>query len=541
MQFYSIFGNENAESDDNLMDCEVIDIPFRNEQKPILTGRWGTGKTASLLLDNQKLSTALRKVSNEYERIWYIDEKSLNIDALFAIQKKFGNDQYSFTKGLEQIWKAEIIRRACLVLSTLHSVYNINHSSSWDFMIKIRKKKSFLTSVWDQIPNAIDLIKPGVDQMALSDIQKQLRMLFTNDAMNHMQKCLMDIQGHDLYPVIAVEPIETPTSSIEKHVSMAQALITSLLNSYYNWFEPKQRQLLFVRLTIPWHRYKTEKVDFPQKLRQYRCYVSWRKKSLRKFINRRIEWEFKRNGRSFKTKGDKDAWDTLFEKSIINKNCNPTVMEGSFDFAIRHTHHRPRDIQRIARKSVELFSKYSNKDITSIFRGVGGIKIPGARLKQAITNLSKENANELITEAGRRYKFVRQMVNCMKGMKIPFNSDTLADRITFSKSTWSLNPREIVSQLWSAGIIGFEITPKTQKPDLWDGHFSKSTLRRIKNIEGEEFVGWFLFQYSWKADAYGTFEKYKNDPDFSIKFIIHPMFSYYIVPSHNNIKYPIGI
>jgi hypothetical protein len=537
----TLFGNENAERDDQLLDCRVDDLPFRNENKPILTGRWGTGKTASLLLDNDNLSKALKKYSPEYERIWYVDENSLSIDALLAIRNRFGEGEYPLIKAFEHIWKAEIVRRACLVLAILQPEYNPPPSASWDFMQKMRKKRSVLSSIWDQMPNAIQLIRPGVDPNSLSDMQQQLRILFTDEAMVHLQRCLRDIQGHRLVPVIAVEPIETPSSEIEKHIALAQGLITSLLNAYRSYFQPSRSQLLDVRLTIPWHRYKTDKVDFPQKLQQYRCYVSWSYSGLRDFINKRIEWEFKRYGRAYTAKGNVDAWNTLFDKQVRNQQVNPAVLEDSFEFVLRHTHHRPRDLQRIARKSVEMLSKESQKDLQSIFRGTGGLKVSGERLKQAVRALGKDEAGELITEAARRYGLVREIVDSMQGIRIPFDYDILAHRLGAKLKNRMISARDAITILWEAGIIGIEIVPKMpEEVGVNTDDLPKSAFRRIKNIENNEFVRWFLFEYSWLPDPNGTYERFNNFEDISAQFVLHPKVYYYVVPSHGTLQYPIG-
>ena len=112
---YTLFGNENAEKDDDLIECKVSTSYFRPAQKPILTGRWGSGKTASLLIDHHDLSSILAQIDPKMERLWYIDENTLNVQSLMELRQRFISDSQYYVKSLEEIWRAEIIRRACLL------------------------------------------------------------------------------------------------------------------------------------------------------------------------------------------------------------------------------------------------------------------------------------------------------------------------------------------------------------------------------------------------------------------------------------------
>src|SRR5689334_1302970 len=74
-EFRVLFGDENAERDPLLTECAVL-TKRAASTKPILTGKWGTGKTALLLLQNQTLSDRLKKINPDLERMWYLDEST---------------------------------------------------------------------------------------------------------------------------------------------------------------------------------------------------------------------------------------------------------------------------------------------------------------------------------------------------------------------------------------------------------------------------------------------------------------------------------
>jgi hypothetical protein len=74
-----IFGNENAEKDPLLLDCYV---EHEENCEQIITGRWGTGKTAYLFDKNRALIRALEEIDESKKRIWYVDEDQLNTDQI---------------------------------------------------------------------------------------------------------------------------------------------------------------------------------------------------------------------------------------------------------------------------------------------------------------------------------------------------------------------------------------------------------------------------------------------------------------------------
>ena len=76
------FGDEDAKHDPYLYKCEVP-FPSKVKDAPILTGRWGVGKTATFFLRHQKLVQELEKSDKDFRDIWYLDEGGLDTDTLF--------------------------------------------------------------------------------------------------------------------------------------------------------------------------------------------------------------------------------------------------------------------------------------------------------------------------------------------------------------------------------------------------------------------------------------------------------------------------
>ena len=107
-----IFGNENAEKDPLVRKCYIENIKRGGQ---IITGRWGVGKTAYLFHKNSDLEQALEKIDFSLKRSWYISESELDTDQIINAYSDL--ETLKFKRYLRTIWRAEIYRRACVLLS----------------------------------------------------------------------------------------------------------------------------------------------------------------------------------------------------------------------------------------------------------------------------------------------------------------------------------------------------------------------------------------------------------------------------------------
>jgi hypothetical protein len=139
--FHKIFGDINAENDDLLFACKVkkVNIDFT---KPIITGRWGSGKTAQMLLQNETQIAFLKSINKDYARIWYLSERDILQDSIINLYSNHKDDLYTFESVLSNMWKAEIIRIYTILLNAYLVKYegkiNLN-SPHWKEIIKINK------------------------------------------------------------------------------------------------------------------------------------------------------------------------------------------------------------------------------------------------------------------------------------------------------------------------------------------------------------------------------------------------------------------
>jgi hypothetical protein len=532
-----IFGNENAELDELLFDCSVNNHTPES-QKPILTGRWGTGKSALLLLNNREMARLLPR-SADYSRIWYIDERTLDLDALRALDHEFSGDPKFVLRALEHLWKGELVRTYCQVLTRLSDKYVQTSGDHWQFVRRVATANHAHRTFWSQIPNVISAITGEISRgKALHSMQDTLVYLIEDAALMNVLQCVADIRPGEPLPGIAVEPIETPQSVLEGEHSLAASLVTSLLNTFQSHFQPTTFNQINVRVTLPWHRFQPKAVDFPQKVRQYIGHVQWTRGKLREFINRRIEWEFKRVGRRFLGKGSVDAWGTLFEERIPNGICRPRVLEDSFDYFLRHTHHRARDLQRLARVSVEAQAAYSGCDVDDVLMGING-RVRASVIKETFHRECLSSAEDLIIEASRRFPDMHVIVAQLHGLSIPFTTDELKKRT--DKAGVDVN--HALEVLWESGIVGVTAVPATATAsDLANAFLARDDAQRLfVNESGLKHERWSWFEYNWDASVTKLLEALQDVEDISYGLILHSKLLEYFAPHRMDSTSPIGI
>lgn len=512
-----IFGNDNAEVDDLLYQCEVS---TDSAQKPILTGRWGTGKTAVLFLRHQALAKALLQPDKPNERPWYIEEKNLDVQALLSLRQK-AVDREVLVRYLERIWSAEILRSICAMLCQLWAAYGSPTGSHWQSIKKIAHTGVLNRSFWQRLPEILSLISGdeirGEQGRALQD---SWAALSDAKACTSVQNCLADIKGHPLFPSVAIEPIETPTSPVEEQPGLAQPLIIALLNLFQSSLQPSDTQLIRVSMSIPWHRCGKDGVNMPQKLLEYGQTIKWTRNRLKEFINRRIEWEFRRVGRSIGAR--EDAWSCLFEPRVHNDHGNPSVAEDSFDYVLRHTHHRARDLQQIARQAVDCSAESRHISADDVILVRGGTKISGATIRRTLQSFGPEWSQLLLIEGGRRYADLRRLVDSLTGMAVPFDFDNLQKRA----AKVQIDPLVAVDTLWDTGLLGVFLCTE-----------SENTMEEIKSsgiqgVEGEGYRSytvdrrrsftWSLFEYNCYRKPMELLSRYAGPDEGNAKLILHP-------------------
>jgi len=111
-----------------------------------------------------------------------------------------------------------------------------------------------------------------------------------------------------------------------------------------------------------------------------------------------------------KTKNE-DYWSQLFGNVINNDSFEKSVDEDSFSYVLRHTHHRPRDLQRMARQIVENQAAYSGSTADDVLYGRDGSRINQQIIKDSVKEVCDvKMRNEFFVEMERKYKKSRYSI-----------------------------------------------------------------------------------------------------------------------------------
>jgi hypothetical protein len=537
----TLFGDDNAMFDALLLKCYVQ--PRELSDKPILTGRWGIGKTAAFVHANAELAAVLKSVGCEDRKLWFISESALNAGSLATLQSRFGVNREGFKRSLELLWKAEIIRTMCMLLSKLRSHYGCPDDAHWHLVSKAAKATSFVRSVWERIPDLAGLLLGSDRSQPIATLADVLEKKHCQGMFDAIQRCLRDIRGARVQPVVLVEPLDTPSSGLEEG-AIAQILITALLNVYYDTFAPSENQLVQLRVSIPWHRFRPNDVDFPQRFAEYVGQIRWDPQSLKEFISRRIEWEFKRISRSFSGRVV-DAWETLFEDRVWDDLCDSKVGEDSFRYFLRHTHYRPRELLHLTRRCVEKQASVAHTSVDDVLQGRGGRKIPGSIMKETIREVTKETMMQsFIPELRRKYgdDEVALLLGLLDGISMPFTVDTIKKKYGRVKGTDAMPARlnSIVEKWWTSGIIGVEIVPASESriPILSHTFPREAFCRYVTN--GRSIYRYYLFEYNWEGDPTQLLLRYEKSEEATAGFVLHPRTFQQLLPRPGT-DCPIGV
>lgn len=520
-----VFGEDAARADALLSRCTVR-RQRGQRTRPIVVGRWGTGKTATLLLRHRTLAEALRAKSPTADELWYIDETALNTQSVIDIVGG-SNDPRSANYHLRLVWQAEIYRRTAQMLCLLAEDYKGVSGQHWEFVRRLRSHHT--TSLWGSLRNVFDhFVNPMVTPAVSVD---DLSGAFTDflDPASHsaVKNCLFDIKEHSLRPAIGIEPIETPASAVESHGNIADGLVLALLNVFQESFSPGVHNALSVSLAIPWHRFSRSKLDHPQKLLDMYLTLKWTAEELGEFVHLRIEYEFNRVKRRSKIT-HKDLWSHLFAPSFLNTDYKPAIRENSFAFFLRHSHYRPRDIQQLIRRAVELCAASNNVDTDAVLRGDRQMRVDGEHMQRAVRELNRDQGEDRFTEACRAFPELAKIRLAIASMPTPFDIDHLVGRLQ-KHQVQGVTVDEAIVALWESGVIG--LTLPAQR-DVGLVHLSITdadlTIYRAEP-SGAQHRRYYFTHYNRDVDIL-SFVRAIEAADVKPEFYIHSMFESVLFP-----------
>lgn len=534
-----IFGDENARQDTNLYKCKVP-LPSQAEHQPILRGRWGVGKTATFMLRHHHLSETLASIDKKYEYIWYLDEGGLDADTIFYLNQHYGANFSIFKRAMERLWMSEILRTHARILAVLYEHYGSPRGTHWDVIRSKEIGDRYGKSVWSRLS---EMLNAGGDvSKVVATALGTINDIFSAKFEDSVNLCLADVMGHKAYPAVVIEPVETPLSVFEtEDAAVSQVILVSLLDLFISKlsFAPERGQHLQVEMSIPWHRTVREYIREPQKLTQYSGRFTWPKSRLRLFMNKRIANEFDLTRRTIRHRSDTDEWSVLFDGTVRNRRCK--CNEGSFDYFVRHTHHRTRDLMRLARTAIHAEvdlrrSKQFDFSVDDLLKGGPGVFVTQEAMRIGVEEALKETSEDRITEASRRYPEVLGVLDRLRGLELPFSAEKLSERLRDSE----ISTDAAIDVLWECGFLGFRVAPK-DKSDVstFEKNIGEEAVYNFRSVQGVPMKGYYLFEYNCDMSP-SQIRRTFNGEFAQVQLVVHPAFieNLGVVPPK---EYPIGV
>ena len=546
---FDILGTNQAQDDDHLFDYFIKE----QEQfdRPIIVGRWGTGKTSLLLRRTQEISNYLSDSVDKFEKPWYIEEEDLNIAKISEVYDANKLSRPRVYAVLAEMWESEIFFRATVMLQkTWNKERNRLNSPSWDHISSSVIQQTLPDGVWKNARLIFDLLS-NTDRYsraleAAFDIYDELRSTKTKRL---IYDCISELERLEIpLPVISIEPIETPFSVSENQTeSLASDLVSSLLNCWYQSFRPERKDCnLIVNVSVPWHRYFPGNTSFPDKIPNYTSFVGWTKDRLRRLISKRLVWELNQTGADLVDLHEEEfnlIWRKFFPENIENSVAFNVYdrMEDSFDYLCRHTSWRARDLIIITRECIEAHCKKKNLDANDYFRDPE--QVAPSLIRKVVAGYSQRTAPSRIKEYVKRNGGGKISASVFNGLTSPIDRQVIVESLMNEFGfIGKVKEEKLFSELWNAEIIGlaFEFS-NTDAQRRFTNAFGNETVRKLVGSEEVDnrpldSVA-FLFSYSARDDwnINSIMARYENH-----RIVFHPIFNEYL-GIKVQCQYPIGV
>lgn len=551
-----ILGPDAAQHDSNLFKYFIESQS--NSNQPILVGRWGTGKTTSLIYRCQELLTYMGAgAQNFFEdtNICMIEES--DVDELIA------SDQVRLIKSsgierkfiFERMWSMEIFRRVILILSWMRRENkDVLTGSHWDELNYDYMASNIPTNLLKSADLAGRIIK-GIIGVSVGDDDLKISDFFSERRKKFVNLCILDLMKNNIpIPIICIEPIETPLSNIEGKGSLANDLVASLLNCWYkNFCDERNGNLVKVCLSIPWHRYDLSELRAPQKIQEFTETVLWEKKQLREMINSRLSWHMDQcPTRVFRDEELRDPWSTFFPEFVTNGSCTDpeNAMEDSFDYVCRHSSLRARDFIRLTRAAIMQYSDNDRDSAWEFFDNGGSVNEES--LKLGVSAQADSISKERLIEAQNKFSnfefFIRDdyIDQVVRGMESSISQQLFSDYILNRTTDISGDTREeFINKLWESEIIGVSIELDERSEDyryLVKRFFenSSSDLQNLENpISDGRCVQRVGFIFSFSAKGAKNYSKLIQDFP-NCKVVVNPVFNEHFGVRVRE-RYPLGV
>lgn len=273
-----------------------------------------------------------------------------------------------------------------------------------------------------------------IDRFPLEPIFDNILMDLINEVKSQHKTILICIDGLD---------------KIVNHTyDSRKAIFNGLIDAVYFYrFDSKLNKIFSVKAFLPQELTleTTNEIWDSDKHKHNTHYIQWSSEDLKNFVHKRLLNAT--TGTKINNKFS-DLWETIFPQNVRNNVYN--VDENSFDYVLRHTLHRPRQLQD---HIFEIFQNWYEK--------TGGTeKIPSSFITKKVSETNRSLATEVAKHLSYNYPNIISFLLSWDNSNTYTTVSELKDRIQkyllddYDKSITSIN--RIMDELYLFGIFGID-------------------------------------------------------------------------------------
>ncbi|MBI3699112.1 MAG: hypothetical protein HY242_01525 [Afipia sp.] len=319
-----------------------------DENNWIVSGEKGSGKSA--------INRALKEIHRDkFDIVSSIDFNGLTFSSLYGNIVSFAKTtQLDRTVTLSQYWMFSIVVE--LIKESVRAYPNIygevfKRSTSFDTSVSVHDRLlKLMEGAWnkiDQITGAkgkkrkkkstsANLIESG--GITASELSELARFPI-GEKFQKLKKDYFDlVSRHEHKIMLIMDGLDKIDNRDIDHNSVG-LIFSSLVDATVTLKNDKDiPDGIFLKIIIPHDRYISLRLRDSDKVDLCHASIRWNRDTLKEFIRRRIEVSVETQFSNFEL-----AWKNVFPDTVINRHYG--LSEDTFDYVVRHTMYRPRQLQ----------------------------------------------------------------------------------------------------------------------------------------------------------------------------------------------------
>jgi hypothetical protein len=364
------WGPIDANTDGDLLDKWIEPSGIRkclSTKCWIISGEKGSGKSAiSRVLD--------QKYGKDFHAVRSVDFDDITFKAIYENISKLALDTHiSRTITLTKYWQYAIIVE---IISACYKIDPNKYGSLWHKIPKqIRKSKNPNETIFTLAQNALKSFRRFLNDESDLDMVIGGKTEISAYRFNFLATFPIDedfkIIVGDLYKklkennhvaMLIFDGFDTLKNDLSDPRAIKTVFASLILAIQNIRTRPPQSQNIIIKAFIPHDQFISISLKDSDKISEIHAEIRWDRPSLREFVKKRIT-----NSVSFNAKAFEKVWRHIMPSTVFNSKYGHA--EDTFDYIIRHTMMRPRQVQ-IHLRELSLATEGRNVDPSDIPKSI---------------------------------------------------------------------------------------------------------------------------------------------------------------------------